>query len=132
MRSTEICVSTGRVKFIGRNAIEVEDQLEGNHLSAEYQWISRVVFTIPPLASVGLSQYAAEEKGLKFRINHSEIDDWYSNKRVAAKPAAFKVLVEEETFNLFTMAMRFDLRVPQLKQILFAYPTHASDIKYMF
>ncbi|MHB1331982.1 MAG: dihydrolipoyl dehydrogenase family protein [Sulfuriferula sp.] len=121
--------------------------LEGNHLKAEYQWIPSVVFTIPPLASVGLSPQAAGEKGLKFRINHSEIDDWYSNKRIAAKPAAFKILVEEETgrilgahllgpgmeetINLFTMAMRFDLRVPQLKQALFAYPTHASDIKYM-
>lgn len=37
----------------------------------------------------------------------------------------------EETINLFTLAIRFDITVEQLKQVLFAYPTHASDMKYM-
>jgi len=37
----------------------------------------------------------------------------------------------EETINLFTLAMRFDITAEQLKQVLFAYPTHASDMKYM-
>jgi glutathione reductase (NADPH) len=124
-----------------------DNLLKGNHLKTEYRSIPSVVFTIPPLASVGMSQQAAEQKGLKFRITHSEMDSWYSNRRVAAKTATFKVLIEEgterilgahllgpgmeETINLFTMAIRFDLNVPQLKQTLFAYPTHASDIEYM-
>jgi glutathione reductase (NADPH) len=121
--------------------------LKGNHLQAEYHLIPSVVFTIPPLASVGLSEQAAKQKGLSFRINNSETGDWYSNRRVGAKAAAFKVLIEEgterilgahllgpgmeETINLFTLAMRFDIQVPQLKQVLFAYPTHASEMEYM-
>ena len=121
--------------------------LNGNHLQAEYHLIPSVVFTIPPLASVGLSEQAANQQGLHFRTNYSEIGDWYASRRVAEKTAAYKVLVEEgserilgahllgpaaeETINLFTLAMRFDITVEQLKQVLFAYPTHASDMKYM-
>jgi len=121
--------------------------LHGNHLQAEYHLIPSVVFTLPPLASVGLSEQAARQQGLHFRTNYSETGDWYSSRRVAEKTAAFKVLIEEgtarilgahllglaaeETINLFTLAMRFDIRAEQLKQVLFAYPSHASDMKYM-
>jgi len=121
--------------------------LNGNHLQAEYHLIPSVVFTIPPLASVGLSEQAAKQKGLHFRKNYLETGNWYSSLRVAEKTAAFKVLIEEgterilgahllgpaaeETINLFTLAMRFDINAEQLKQVLFAYPTHASDLKHM-
>jgi glutathione reductase (NADPH) len=121
--------------------------LNGNHLQAEYHLIPSVVFTIPPLACVGLSEQAANQQGLHFRRNNSEIGDWYSSLRVAEKTAAYKVLIEEgtgrilgvhllgpaaeETINLFTLAMRFGINAAQLKQVLFAYPTHASDMEYM-
>lgn len=121
--------------------------LHGNHLQAEYRWIPSAVFTLPPLASVGLSEQAAKQQGLHFRTHYSETGDWYSSRRVAEKTAAFKVLIEEgtarilgahllgpaaeETINLFTLAMRFDISAEQLKQVLFTYPSHASDMKYM-
>jgi len=76
-----------------------------------------------------------------------DIGGWYSLRRVAEKTAVFKVLIEEgnerilgahllgpaaeETINLFALAMRFDINAEQLKQVLFANPTHASDLKYM-
>lgn len=105
------------------------------------------MFTIPPLAAVGLSEQAAHQQGLRFRRNNSAMGDWYSSLRVAEKIAAYKVLVEEgtghilgahllgpaaeETINLFTLAMRFNITAEQLKQVLFAYPSHASDMKFM-
>lgn len=121
--------------------------LNGNQLQAEYHLIPSVVFTIPPLACVGLSEHAATQQGLYFRSHYSEIGDWYTSRRVAEKTAAYKVLIEEgterilgahllgpaadETINLFTLAMRFNINAEQLKQVLFAYPTHAADIKKM-
>ena len=61
--------------------------------------------------------------------------------------SGFKVLIEEgserilgahllgphgeETINLFALAMRSGLRASNLKEMLFAYPTHASDVRYM-
>lgn len=121
--------------------------LKGNHLKAEYHLIPSVVFTIPPLASVGLTEQEASKQGLHFRSNSGDISGWYSSRRVAEKTAAYKVLIEEgterilgahllgpaaeETINLFTLAMRFNITAKQFDPVLFAYPTHASDMKYM-
>ena len=121
--------------------------LNGNHVKAEYDAIPTVVFTIPPLASVGMAEETAKRNGLRFRRNHMEIGGWYSSRRVGERTAAFKVLVEEgserilgahllgpaaeETINLFALAMRKAITASDLKQALFAYPTHASDVQYM-
>ncbi|WP_407919516.1 hypothetical protein [Chroogloeocystis siderophila] len=37
----------------------------------------------------------------------------------------------EELVNLFAMAIRFKLRPEDLKKMIFAYPTAASDIGYI-
>ena len=120
---------------------------KGNQVKAEYDAIPTVVFTIPPLASVGMAEETAKRTGLRFRRNHMEIGGWYSSRRVGERTAAFKVLVEEgserilgahllgpaaeETINLFALAMRKAITASDLKQVLFAYPTHASDVQYM-
>jgi glutathione reductase (NADPH) len=121
--------------------------LQGNHVKAEYDATPTVVFTIPPLASVGMSEETAKRDGFRFRKNHADTGGWYSSRRVGEKTAAFKVLVEEgserilgahllgpaaeETINLFALAMRKAITASDLKQALFAYPTHASDVQYM-
>lgn len=121
--------------------------LEGNRVKAEYEAIPTVVFTVPALASVGLSEDAAKRKGMHFRKNHLNIVGWYSSRRVGERTAAVKVLVDEdrdrilgahllgpaaaETINLFVLAMRAGVTAKELRQVLFAYPTHASDVQYM-
>lgn len=121
--------------------------LKGNQEKAEYDAIPTVVFTIPPMAAVGMSEETAKKNGVRFRKNHAEMGGWYSSRRVAEKTAAFKVLIEEgsdrilgahllgpgaeETINLFALAMRKNIKTEELKGILFAYPTHASDVQYM-
>jgi len=37
----------------------------------------------------------------------------------------------EEVTNIFALAMRFRIKIEDLKQMLGAYPTYVSDIKYM-
>jgi glutathione reductase (NADPH) len=37
----------------------------------------------------------------------------------------------EEVINIFAVAVRFGIRADELKQILFAYPTSASDVVHM-
>jgi glutathione reductase (NADPH) len=121
--------------------------LEGNRLKAEYEAIPTVVFTVPALASVGLSEDAAKRRGVHFRKNYFDIGGWYSSRRVGERTAAVKVLVDEdsdlilgahllgpaaeETINHFVLAMRTGITAKELKQVLFAYPTHASDVQYM-
>jgi len=121
--------------------------LTGNQIKTEYDAIPTVVFTIPPLASVGMAEETAKRDGVRFRRNHMEIGGWYSSRQVGERTAAFKVLVEEgserilgahllgpageETIILFALAMRKAITASDLKQALFAYPTHASDVQYM-
>ncbi len=37
----------------------------------------------------------------------------------------------EEVINLFAMAIRFDLPVPELKKMIYSYPTGGSNMAYM-
>jgi len=124
-----------------------ENLLKGNHLKPNYIGVPTVVYTVPPLASVGLSERAAREQGLRFRINHENTSGWYTSRRVAEKCSGFKVLVEEgssrilgahllgphadDVINVFALAIRSGLSAAALKEMLFAYPTGASDIAYM-
>lgn len=121
--------------------------LRGNQQKPEYLGIPTVVFTIPPLASVGLQEQTAREHSLRFKTKQENTSSWYSSRRVGETCSAFKVLVEEDTdrilgahllggqadelINLFALAIRSGLRASQLKQMIFAYPTHGSDVSYM-
>jgi glutathione reductase (NADPH) len=127
--------------------IVAKNLLKGNHQKPNYLGIPTVVFTIPPLAAVGLSESEAREQGLKFRVKKEMTSTWYSSRRVGETFSGFKVLVEEgtdrilgahllggqaeEIINLFAVAMRSGMRAADLKQMLFAYPTHGSDVPYM-
>lgn len=121
--------------------------LEGNHKKIEYPPIPSVVFTLPPLASVGLQEDEARDKGLRFKTNHERTSSWYSSRRVGEEASGYKVLVEEQTgkilgahllgphaeelINLFAMAMRCGMTSRDFKKSIFAYPTVGSDMPYM-
>jgi glutathione reductase (NADPH) len=121
--------------------------LEGNHRKADYPPIPSVVFTVPPLAAVGLQEEEARTKGLRFRTNFQETSSWYSSRRIAEPFSGYKVLVEEpserilgahllgphaeEVINLFAMAIHAGMKPRDIKQLIFAYPTAGSDLPYM-
>ena len=121
--------------------------LKGNHLRPNYLGIPSVVFTIPPLAAVGLSERGAREQDLKFRVKKEITSTWYSSRRVAETHSGYKVLVEEgtdrilgahilgseagEVINLFALAIRSGMRATDLKHMLFAYPTSGSNMARM-
>ncbi len=122
--------------------------LNGNSIKSNYVGLPSVVFTIPPLASVGLREKDATEQGLEFRTNHKNTSEWYSSRRAGETHSGFKILIEqesdkilgahllgphaEEVINIFSMAIRLGLRVNDLNDpILYAYPTNSSDIIYM-
>lgn len=127
--------------------VAAANMLEGNHAKPDYTGVPSVVFTVPPLASVGLQEQDAQAKGLKFRVNRQQTSSWYTNRRVNEEAAGFKVLVEEdsgrilgahllgphadEVINLFALAIRHGLTAEDIKATMFAYPTGASDIGYM-
>lgn len=121
--------------------------LEGNRHRPDYSGVPSVVFTIPPLASVGLKEEEARKAGLDLRVTQLDTSGWYSSRRIGETCSGFKVLVEEgtgrilgahllgpsadELVNVFALAIRKGLTAEDLKEMLFAYPTHASDVQYM-
>lgn len=127
--------------------VAASNMMNGNHRRPNYSGVSTVVFTIPPLASVGLHEEAARKQGLKFKVNQEETSGWYSSRRVALKHSGFKTLVEEasgrilgahllghnadEVVNMFALAIRYGLKAEDLKTMIYAYPTSASDVSYM-
>jgi glutathione reductase (NADPH) len=121
--------------------------LEGNVRAVNYDGIASAVFTIPPLASAGLTEEAARSAGLKFRTKWQDTASWYNTRRVGETASGFKVLIEEgggkilgahllgpsaaEVINLFATAIRLKIPADDLKQVIFAYPTYGSDIRFM-
>ncbi|HEX9464262.1 MAG TPA: NAD(P)/FAD-dependent oxidoreductase [Alphaproteobacteria bacterium] len=121
--------------------------LEGNRHRPNYAAVPSVVFTIPPLARVGLSETEARAQGLKFTVKSEHTGDWYSSRRLAERVSGFKVLIEEptgfilgahllgphadEVINLFALTMRQRLPASALKDTIFGYPTGASDVAHM-
>ena len=121
--------------------------LNGNQARPDYTGTPSVAFTLPPIAAVGLGEEEAREQGLKFKVNSQDTSQWYSSRRVGEAYSASKVLIEENTgrllgahllgpsadelINLFALAIRQGLTAEDLKDAIFAYPTHASDLSYM-
>jgi glutathione reductase (NADPH) len=122
--------------------------LEGNHETPDYHAIPSVVFTLPPIARVGLREEEAHTNGLAFVAHRKEdTSTWSSSRRLGEAFSGFNVLVEresgrilgahvfgphaDETINLFALAMRAGVTAEQFKQTLWAYPTHGSDTAYM-
>jgi glutathione reductase (NADPH) len=118
--------------------------LDGNGDEADYTGIPSAVFTIPVLASVGIS--AAKDNG-KYRVIFRDRSKWNTTRRAGLEFAASKVIIDEtndrivgahilgpnaeEVINIFAMAMRLDLRASDIKKMVFTYPTTCSDIRYM-
>src|SRR5699024_526747 len=121
--------------------------LKGNSKTPNYKAQPTVVFTIPPIASAGLSELQATEQGYEVDVNFRETSSWYTSKRVNEQYSGFKTVIEkktgrilgahligkqsEEIINLFAHAIRFNLSSIDLKKMIYAYPSRASDIAYM-
>jgi glutathione reductase (NADPH) len=139
-RLTPVAGYQGRI--VAANLLDEQKQQ-----SPDYAVVPSVVFTVPPLASVGLLEHVAHGRGLAFDVHQGNTASWHSSRRVGETHSGFKVLVErssgrilgahvlgpraDDVINLFAMAMHTGTTAASLKEILFAYPTAESDIPYM-
>jgi glutathione reductase (NADPH) len=127
--------------------IAAENMLHGNRRAVDYGGTPTVAFTIPPLASVGLTEDEARQRGLDIEVKEGDMSGWYSYRRIREETACFKTIVERgtgrlvgahllgegapELINLFGLAIRGELPARALREMIYAYPTHSSDVPYL-
>lgn len=135
-------VSANEARIAAKNLLAGKDER-----AMKYPPIPSAVFTLPPVARVGLLELEAKEQELKFDVKFKQTENWYSSMRVGEQFSGFKVLVEEksnkilgahligpgaeEQINIIAMAMGQGMTANQLRGVIFAYPSYASDIGSM-
>jgi glutathione reductase (NADPH) len=134
-------IATYEGDIVGRNIVD------GPKYSPDYASMATSVYTVPALASVGLTEAAARQKGLAVDVHVNDMHEWFSARTYAETVAWSKVIVEkatdrivgahfvghagQELVNIFGLAMRFGISAGQIRDNVYAYPTFASDIKHM-
>jgi glutathione reductase (NADPH) len=134
-------IATYEGRLVGRNIAE------GAQHVPDYASIPSCVYTIPALASVGLTEDSARQKGLKFKVRCNDMLDWLSARTYAETVAWSKILVEEgsdcilgahfvghsgeELIHIFALAMAHGITATRIRDTVFAFPTFSADIKSM-
>ncbi|HVZ41077.1 MAG TPA: NAD(P)/FAD-dependent oxidoreductase [Candidatus Kapabacteria bacterium] len=127
--------------------IVARNYLEGDAEMADYRVIPRAIYTIPALASVGITEADARRQGIVPTVVSSDMKEWKVVAIAGAELARAKVLIDAESdailgahllgpssaelIHLFAMAMRFNITATQLRTMQYAYPTVASTIPSM-
>ena len=131
-----------------------EGQIVGHNIvhgptrTPDYRVLPSAVYTVPALASVGLTGKEAADQGLDIAVTVTDMTGWFSAKSYAETVAWAKVIVDrgtdqiigahlvghhgEELVQLFAMAMTHGITASQLRDSPTAYPTFASDMKNLF
>ena len=128
--------------IVGRNIVE------GAKHSPDYEGMATAVYTVPALATVGLTEAAARQKGLSVDVHVNDMLGWFSAKTCGETVAWSKIIVDratgrvvgahfighegQELINVFGLAIKFGITARQLKDQVYAYPTFSADIKHMF
>ncbi len=108
--------------------------------------IPNVVFSVPALASVGLTEAAATQSGFKYEARVKNMTSWRSARTHAEGHAFARVLLETgsgkilgahrlghgaaEIIHLFSWVKKASMTAADIKDQVYAYPTFASDLKF--
>jgi len=135
-------IATYEGRIVGRNIVD------GPKHAPDYASIPACVFTVPALASVGLTQSAAEEQGIALRVEVNDMRNWLSGRTYAETAAWAKVLIDKETdrivgahilghageelIHIFALAMKHGITATDVRDLVYGFPTFSADIKSMW
>jgi glutathione reductase (NADPH) len=134
-------LATYEGQIVGHNIVQ------GPTRKPDYASVPACVYTVPALASVGLTEAAAKEKRLDVQVEVNDMAEWFSTRTYAETRAWAKVLVDkktdrilgahlvghagEELINIFGIAIAHGITASQIREFVFAYPSFSADIKYL-
>nr|WKN35874.1 NAD(P)/FAD-dependent oxidoreductase [Tunicatimonas sp. TK19036] len=120
--------------------------IRGNSKKPNYSEMPSAVFTLPTLAAVGMTEKQAKASGIEHQVKSTSASNWYNAKRINESTYAYKVISDkdghilgahiigphaEEMINLFAMAIRAKLKVADIRNMVYSYPSMGSDIGSM-
>lgn len=121
--------------------------LHGNKLEMDYSVTPSVLFTMPEMASVGLTEGQAKAEGLDYVVKEMDMSSWFSSRHIGMGNAYSKVIKDKahdhilgahlicpragDLINVFALAIKAKMPARELKEIPWAFPTNTSDLAYM-
>jgi glutathione reductase (NADPH) len=127
--------------------IILKNFLDNTKIKSSISMIPSVVFTIPSLAMVGLTETQAQKQGISYTVNYQDTSSWFTAHHIGLNHSGFKVLVNkendqilgahlfghhaEEVINLFAVFIKKKMTVEEIKDFVWSYPTSTYDINYM-
>ena len=134
-------IATYQGQIVGHNIAK------GPSRKPDHASIPACIFTVPALATVGLTEAQAREQGRQVRVQTNDMRGWLSAKTYAESAAWAKVIIDEasdqilgahifghageELIHTFALAMRHGITAGQLKDMVYAFPTFSADIKFL-
>ena len=134
-------IATYEGQIVGRNIVE------GPVAKPDYASIPSAVYTVPALASVGLTEAKAKELGHTVKVHANDMSDWLSSRTYNEPVAWAKVIVDETTdrilgahivghageelIHIYAFAIKFGITAKQIRSTVYAFPTFSADIKSM-
>jgi glutathione reductase (NADPH) len=122
-------IATYQGRIVGRNIVD------GPRHVPDYTGIASCVFTVPALASVGLTQAAAERQGIDLDIKVNDMHEWLSGRTYALSAAWSKLLIDkrtdrivgahlfghagEELIHMFGLAMKHGITASQIRDFVY-------------
>jgi pyruvate/2-oxoglutarate dehydrogenase complex dihydrolipoamide dehydrogenase (E3) component len=113
---------------------------------ADYRVLPRVTYTDPEVASVGLTEAGATDKGVAYEVTRYDIDDLdraiaegeaHGFVKILTEPGRDRILGATivashagEMIAELVLAMRHNMRLSKIMQTIHSYPTWAEANKY--
>jgi len=132
-------VATYEGRLVGDNIVDGDSKIP------EYSYMPSAVYTVPAVATVGLTEAESNAAGKDYEAKTNDLSSWMSGRTYAETVAWSKVLVEngtgkilgahlaghgaEEVIHIFAFAMRYGVPASDLSSTVYAYPTFMSDVK---
>jgi pyruvate/2-oxoglutarate dehydrogenase complex dihydrolipoamide dehydrogenase (E3) component len=154
MRAGERLWAVGDVTGVGafthmamyQAGIAIADILGEEHPSADYTGLARVTFTDPEVGSVGLTERAAREQGVRVRSGTAQVSSSARGWIHGPGNAGFIKVVEDadagvlvgatscgpwggEVLSMLTLAVHARIPVDTLRTMIYAYPTFHRGVQ---
>ncbi|RWM31069.1 NAD(P)/FAD-dependent oxidoreductase [Mesorhizobium sp.] len=134
-------IATYEGGIVGRNIVD------GPKHRPDYSHIPVSLYSIPAVASVGLTEARARELGLRVKVHVNDMQGWLSTRTYAEAVAWSKIIVEEPTdrivgahlvghageelIHIFALAMKHGIPARGLSEMVYGFPTFSADIRNM-